>query len=45
MADIKTYNNKDYQSTFTNKNLPDPVSNGDAANKQMVLDIKNDNSL
>lgn len=36
MADIKTYNNKDYQSTFTNKNLPDPVSNGDAANKQYV---------
>jgi hypothetical protein len=36
MADIKTYNNKDYQSTFTNKNLPDPTNNGDAANKQYV---------
>lgn len=30
------FNNKDYQSAFTNKNLPDPSNATDAANKQYV---------
>lgn len=36
MADIKTYNNKDYQNTFKNINLVDPTNAQDSATKNYV---------
>lgn len=40
MADVIVFNNKDMQSLFTLKNLPDPTTNLEASNKQYV-----DNSI
>jgi len=36
MADVKRYNNIDFQNNFTGKNVPNPTNNQDIANKQYV---------